>query len=77
MAAGRSRRSRRAPGAGQPARARRAQELAILSGTPDLPERRMSEDDYARRGIDLDKPNPARVYDYILGGELNYAVDRM
>ncbi|HEY3469182.1 MAG TPA: SAM-dependent methyltransferase, partial [Amycolatopsis sp.] len=37
----------------------------------------MSEDDYARRGIDLDKPNPARVYDYILGGELNYAVDRM
>src|SRR4051812_39079609 len=37
----------------------------------------MSEDEYARRGIDLDKPNPARVYDYILGGRLNYAVDRM
>ncbi|MFJ7212586.1 SAM-dependent methyltransferase [Amycolatopsis sp. NPDC098790] len=37
----------------------------------------MSEDEYARRGIDLDKPNPARVYDYILGGQLNYAVDRM
>lgn len=37
----------------------------------------MSEDEYARRGIDLDKPSAARVYDYILGGELNYAVDRM
>jgi SAM-dependent methyltransferase len=37
----------------------------------------MSEDEHARRGIDLDKPNPARVYDYILGGRLNYAVDRM
>jgi len=37
----------------------------------------MSEDEHARRGIDLDKPNAARVYDYILGGQLNYAVDRM
>jgi SAM-dependent methyltransferase len=37
----------------------------------------MTEDELARRGIDLDKPNAARVYDYILGGELNYAVDRM
>jgi SAM-dependent methyltransferase len=37
----------------------------------------MTEDELARRGIDLDKPNAARVYDYILGGALNYAVDRV
>jgi hypothetical protein len=34
------------------------------SGTPGL-------------GLDLDKPNPARVYDYLLGGKLNYAMDRV
>jgi SAM-dependent methyltransferase len=37
----------------------------------------MSEEDHARRDVDLEKPNAARVYDYILGGQLNYAVDRM
>ncbi|WP_216217027.1 SAM-dependent methyltransferase [Amycolatopsis aidingensis] len=26
--------------------------------------------------IDLDRPNPARVYDWLLGGEANWAVDR-
>ena len=31
----------------------------------------MSEDEHARRGIDLDRPNAARVYDYMIGGELN------
>jgi hypothetical protein len=25
----------------------------------------------------LDKPNPARVYDYLIGGKLNYAMDRL
>ncbi len=34
-------------------------------------------DERARRGIDLDRPNAARVYDYMLGGALNYAIDRM
>ncbi|WP_158886939.1 SAM-dependent methyltransferase [Amycolatopsis anabasis] len=28
------------------------------------------------RDLELDKPNPARVYDYLLGGKLNYAMDR-
>ncbi|HET6708570.1 SAM-dependent methyltransferase [Amycolatopsis sp.] len=37
----------------------------------------MSEDEHAKRGIDLDRPNAARVYDYMIGGKLNYAVDRM
>ncbi|MEU0793575.1 SAM-dependent methyltransferase [Amycolatopsis sp. NPDC005961] len=37
----------------------------------------MSEDEHAKRGIDLERPNAARVYDYMIGGELNYAVDRM
>ncbi|MEV6877003.1 SAM-dependent methyltransferase [Amycolatopsis sp. NPDC051128] len=37
----------------------------------------MSEDEHARRGIDLERPNAARVYDYMIGGKLNYAVDRM
>ncbi|QWF85356.1 SAM-dependent methyltransferase [Amycolatopsis sp. CA-230715] len=26
--------------------------------------------------VDLDKPNAARVYDYFIGGKLNYAMDR-
>jgi hypothetical protein len=37
----------------------------------------MSEDEHAKRGIDLERPNAARVYDYMIGGKLNYAVDRM
>jgi hypothetical protein len=36
----------------------------------------MSEE-HAKRGIDFDKPNAARVYDYLIGGKLNYAIDRM
>ena len=32
--------------------------------------------DHAPRGIDVDKPNAARVYDYLIGGKLNYAIDR-
>ncbi|WP_326958076.1 SAM-dependent methyltransferase [Amycolatopsis sp. NBC_01286] len=34
-------------------------------------------DQHAQRGIDLERPNAARVYDYMIGGKLNYAVDRM
>ncbi|MEV4145170.1 SAM-dependent methyltransferase [Amycolatopsis sp. NPDC049691] len=34
-------------------------------------------DDHAKRGIDFDKPNAARVYDYLIGGKLNYAIDRV
>ncbi|GIH23257.1 hypothetical protein Aph01nite_15670 [Acrocarpospora phusangensis] len=36
-------------------------------------------DELARvpRGIDSSKPSSARVYDYLLGGKDNYAVDRM
>jgi hypothetical protein len=33
-------------------------------------------DEHASRGIDVDKPNAARVYDYLIGGKLNYAIDR-
>jgi hypothetical protein len=33
-------------------------------------------DELATRGIDFDKPNAARVYDYLIGGKLNYAIDR-
>ncbi|MGW3958578.1 SAM-dependent methyltransferase [Amycolatopsis sp. NPDC005003] len=32
--------------------------------------------EHAPRGIDVDKPNAARVYDYLIGGKLNYAIDR-
>jgi len=28
------------------------------------------------RGADLDQPNPARIYDYALGGSANFAADR-
>ena len=27
--------------------------------------------------VDLDRPNAARIYDYLLGGDVNWAVDRM
>ncbi|MET8848103.1 SAM-dependent methyltransferase [Amycolatopsis sp. NPDC004625] len=37
----------------------------------------MNDDEHAKRGIDLERPNAARVYDYMIGGKLNYAVDRM
>ncbi|MBB3051522.1 hypothetical protein FHS23_002545 [Prauserella isguenensis] len=30
----------------------------------------------AGKDLHLDKPNPARMYDYVLGGDLNYAMDR-
>jgi S-adenosyl methyltransferase len=31
---------------------------------------------YQERGVDLDRPNVARVYDFYLGGTANWAVDR-
>jgi hypothetical protein len=37
----------------------------------------MNDDEHAKRGIDLERPNAARVYDYMIGGKLNYAVDRV
>ncbi|WP_206793415.1 SAM-dependent methyltransferase [Amycolatopsis sp. MtRt-6] len=36
----------------------------------------MTTDEHASRGIDFDRPNAARVYDYLIGGKLNYAIDR-
>ena len=30
----------------------------------------------ARLGVDTTKPHPARMYDYLLGGKNNFAVDR-
>ncbi|TNC26475.1 SAM-dependent methyltransferase [Amycolatopsis alkalitolerans] len=36
----------------------------------------MAEQELGVRDLDLDKPNSARVYDYLLGGTLNYAIDR-
>jgi len=32
--------------------------------------------DWVVGGIDLDRPNPARIYDYLLGGHHNFAADR-
>ncbi|MER5418518.1 SAM-dependent methyltransferase [Streptosporangium roseum] len=36
----------------------------------------MSDDHSVPVGIDTTIPHPARVYDYVLGGKNNYAVDR-
>lgn len=36
----------------------------------------MSEVEWASRGIDTDTPNIARVYDFLIGGKDNFAVDR-
>src|SRR5919106_3249883 len=33
-------------------------------------------EDWVPAGIDLGRPSPARVYDYVLGGSHNFAVDR-
>lgn len=32
--------------------------------------------DWVVEGIDLNRPNPARIYDYLLGGHHNFAADR-
>lgn len=32
---------------------------------------------FPMKGIDLDRPNVARIYDYYLGGTANYTVDRL
>ncbi|MGP4018686.1 SAM-dependent methyltransferase [Saccharopolyspora sp. 5N708] len=34
-------------------------------------------DAFPLEGVDLEHPNVARVYDYYLGGEANYAIDRV
>jgi SAM-dependent methyltransferase len=36
----------------------------------------MEHPSWAPKGIDLDRPNAARMYDYALGGSHNFAVDR-
>lgn len=37
----------------------------------------MVDGDLGQREVELDRPNAARVYDYLIGGQLNYAIDRM
>ncbi len=37
----------------------------------------MAEDEVAPRGVDVSKPSIARVYDFMVGGKDNFAVDRM
>jgi len=36
----------------------------------------ISKPDWVTEGIDLNRPNPARIYDYLLGGHHNFAADR-
>ncbi|HEY2763537.1 MAG TPA: SAM-dependent methyltransferase [Pseudonocardiaceae bacterium] len=36
----------------------------------------MTKQRWASLGIDVDQPNPARIYDYMLGGGHNFAADR-
>jgi S-adenosyl methyltransferase len=36
----------------------------------------MTRPDWAPEDVDLSKPNAARVYDYLLGGSSNFAIDR-
>lgn len=42
---------------------------------PDTGER-PSEDPYPPQGVDLERPSVARIYDYLLGGDANWAIDR-
>src|SRR5690348_12307520 len=43
-------------------------------GIRSMPE--TQSDPNALPGVDLSRPSPARVYDFILGGSANWAVDR-
>lgn len=36
----------------------------------------MTEQAWTSQGIDVEQPNPARIYDYLLGGGHNFAADR-
>lgn len=36
----------------------------------------MKRPSWAPEGIDIERPSPARMYDYVLGGSHNFAVDR-
>ncbi len=36
----------------------------------------MHRDDWIADGVSLDRPNPARIWDYLLGGNHNFAADR-
>ena len=44
---------------------------------PDRPSRGLAPGPEKIRGIDTSAPNPARVYDYLLGGKDNFEVDRV
>jgi len=37
----------------------------------------MNTETWTPEGIPLDKPSPARIYDYYLGGYHNFEIDRM
>jgi hypothetical protein len=55
--------------------------VRLGGGVPGLPvrevkEQRMTRPDWAPAGVDLDRPNVARMYDYYLGGSHNFRVDR-
>lgn len=39
-------------------------------------EQKSAEDPYPSQGVDLERPSVARVYDFLLGGEANWAIDR-
>jgi len=47
------------------------EEEEIMGSHRDVPPRALPP-----RGADLDRPNPARIYDYALGGRANFAADR-
>jgi hypothetical protein len=39
-------------------------------------EHGMERPDWAPEGIDIERPSAARIYDYVLGGSHNFAIDR-
>ena len=43
---------------------------------PDAQRADLERPDWAPDDVDLDRPSAARVYDYILGGSHNFAIDR-
>ena len=50
--------------------------MTSTQGSQGPASRAISEDEAARTGIDTTVPHSARVWNYVLGGKDNYAVDR-
>jgi hypothetical protein len=64
------------PRAGPAGAVRDWRPVACHAGADEYEETPMSRPDWAPEGVDLERPNVARMYDYYLGGSHNVGIDR-